>query len=126
MSIAQAQAQTHPLFREIPSWVLVKDILHQLGLSQEPPFTFTKQDIRLDYSDELASLLAPYYKPCKASQFLEHTDELRWITVIRHIIAPHGYCLSVKETSRNKKKTIFYTMERQAGMLKTAVKVDFS
>lgn len=121
-----AAAQTHPLFREIPPWVLVKDILQHLGLSQEPPFTFTKYDIRLDYSEEIASLLAPYYKPCKAPQFLDHTDELRWITVIRHIITPHGYCLAVKETSRSKKKTIFYTMERQAGFLKTAVKIDFS
>jgi hypothetical protein len=124
--MSSEHTQTHPLFREVPPWILVKEILHLLGLSQEPPFTFTKQHILLECSEQVADLLAPFYKPCKANQFLSYTDETRWITVLRHILAPHGYCLTMKETTREKKKTIFYTMERQSAALKTAIKVDFS
>jgi hypothetical protein len=116
----------HPLFRSVPPWTLVLDLLKMLGLSTEPPFTFTRNDVQLEQSEEAATLLAPFYKPCKARQFLEYTDQNRWITILRHVLHPHGYCLTVKETTRDKKKCMMYTIERSNGELKTAVKVDFS
>ena len=80
----------------------------------------------MDNSMYCAGLLEPYYIPCKGNQYLEYTDRNRWITIIRHILTPHGYTLEFFETTRNKKKAIFYSIDRTEGILKTAVAVDFS
>ena len=117
------------LFREIPPWCIVSEVLTLLKLSTEPPFTFQKHAIDLSQSPEAADLLYPYYIPCKAQQYLEQTDEKRWITILRHIFAPHGYVILSKETTRDKKKTILYTVDRISvieGPLRQAVKIDFS
>lgn len=117
------------LFREIPPWTVVADILSMLKLSTNPPFTFQKSAIDLSLSPEAVDLLVPYYLPCKASQFLEFTDEKRWVTILRHILTPHGYIVLSHETTRDKKKTIFYTVDRISvvdGPLRQAVKIDFS
>lgn len=100
-----------------------------LHLSTEPPFTFTKDLISLEQSAEAVALLEPYYVPCKARQFLDHTDQLRWITILRHILLPNGYVIVKQETTRNKKKTILYTIDRISvveGPLRQAVKLEFS
>ena len=117
------------LFREIPPWCVVSEVLTLLKLSTEPPFTFQKNAIDLIHSPDAADLLFPYYLPCKAGQYLEITDEKRWITILRHILAPHGYVVLSQETTRNKKKTILYTVDRVSvleGPLRQAVKIDFS
>lgn len=119
----------HAIFREIPPWTIVADVLSMLKLSTEPPFTFQKSAIELSHSLEAVDLLAPYYLPCKATQFLEFTDEKRWITVLRHILTPHGYVIISHETTRDKKKIIIYSVERISvveGPLRQAVKIDFS
>jgi hypothetical protein len=119
----------HTIFREIPPWSVVADVLGMLQLSTEPPFTFQKTCINLTKSPDAVDLLAPYYLPCKAIQFLEFTDEKRWITILRHILAPHGYVLISHETTRDKKKVIMYSVERISvveGPLRQAVKIDFS
>lgn len=116
------------LFREIPPWSVVAEVLTLLRLSTQPPFTFQKSAIDLSRSPDAVDLLVPYYLPCKAAQFLEFTDEKRWITILRHIIAPHGYVLISKETTRDKKKIILYTIDRvyvMDGHLRQAVNIDF-
>jgi hypothetical protein len=75
---------------------------------------------------EIVSILEPYYFPCKARVFLDHTPDHRWITILRHILLPHGYCINIQETTRNKKKAIFYTIDRTSDSLKQAIKLDFS
>ena len=116
----------HSIFREIPTWTIVLKVLSMLKLATEFPFTFQKQDIYLENSLEIASILEPYYIPCKARQFLDHTSDQRWITVLRHILLPHGYVLVSQETTRDKKKAIFYTIDRSNSVLKEAIQMDFS
>jgi len=116
----------HPLFRQIPPWTLVLQILSMLHLSTEPPFTFQKQDMNLTKTLEIVSLLEPYYIPCKAKQYLEFTTHTRWITILRHILLPHGYVVLIQETTRDKKKAIFYTIERAHSTLLESIQMDFS
>lgn len=118
-----------PVLREVPPWTTVLEILALLNLPSEIPYTFQKGDISLENKEQAADLLYPYYIPCKAKQFLDHTDEVKWITILRHILLPQGYVILRQETTRQKKKAIFYTIERMSvieGPLKSDVKVDFS
>ena len=122
-------AEKNSMFREIPSWDIVKEVLGLLNLPSDIPYTFQKTDIHLEKSDSAADILYPYYIPCKAKQFLEYTDELRWVTILRHILLPHGYVILSQETTRQRKKTILYTVDRISvieGPLRQAVKIDFS
>ena len=117
------------VFREVPPWLTVLEVLNLLNLSSEIPYTFQKTDISLENKAQAADLLYPYYIPCKAKQFLDHTDEVKWITILRHILLPHGYVVLSQETTRQKKKAILYTVDRMSvieGPLRQAVKVDFS
>ena len=113
------------LFREIPPWPLIEDVLSMLGLSKHPPFTFQRSEISLEQSIDAVSLLEPYYIPSKARQFLSHTDEKRWITILRHVLEHHGWSVVSKETTRDKKKTIVYSVQRVAAVMATPVEVMF-
>ncbi len=118
-----------PLFRNIPPWETVLKVLSMVKISTSFPTTFQRQDIQLAESIHAVAELEPYYIPCKAKRFLEYTDESRWITIFRHILLPHGYSVTSKETTRQGKKAIFYTIERStalAGPLKQAIYVNFS
>jgi hypothetical protein len=113
------------LFRQIPPWPLIEDVLTMLDLSKYPPFTFQRCDISLDQSIHAVSLLEPYYIPSKARQFLSYTDEKRWVTILRHILEHHGWSVVSKETTRDKKKTILYTVQRVSTVMGTSVEVTF-
>lgn len=113
------------LFREIPPWSLIEDVLAMLGLSRHPPFTFQRAEISLDQSIDAVSLLEPYYIPSKARQFLSHTDEKRWVTILRHVLEQHGWSVVSKETTRDRKKTIVYSVQRVAAVMATPVEVTF-
>ena len=117
------------LFRKIPPWAIVLKVLTMLHISTIFPTTFQRQDILLDESVHAVAELESYYIPCKAKRFLEVTDQSRWVTIFRQILLPHGYCIVSKETTRNSKKAIFYTIERSIendGPLKHAITLDFS
>jgi len=114
------------LFRKEPSWITVLEILSLLNIGNDFPCTFQKSDLRSENFISCSGLLEPYYLPCKVKLYLEYTDEVRWITILRHILAVHGYVIKTLETTRNKKKAIFYTIDRAEGNLRTAVSVDFS
>jgi hypothetical protein len=118
------------ILRETPPWTLVIEILGLLNLPSELPYTFQKADICMTYILEVVGLLEPYYIPSKARQFLDIiTDETRLVTILRHILLPHGYVVLMKETTRNKKKAILYTVDRASvveGPLRSAVTMDFS
>lgn len=102
------------------------EVLAMLNLPSAVPFTFQRTDLRFDQTGDIVGLLEPYYIPCKAREFLAYTNDTRWITILRHILQPHGYKIVCKETTRQRKKTILYTVERAEGALPQAVKVDFS
>ncbi len=117
----------HPVFREIPSWQTVLDICQMLQVPTEFPATIQKSQLNAAEFISAAAIIEPYYIPCKARLLFEgRIDASRWITVLKHMFQPHGYTLISKETTRDKKKTVFYTIERSQGNLKTAVSVDFS
>ena len=114
------------LFRKSPPWICVLEVMSLLNISSDFPTTFNKSDLRPEYFSACAGLLEPYYLPCKVSLYLEHTDSSRWITILRHILGVHGFTITSLETTRNKKKAIFYTIQRASGELRTAVSLDFS
>lgn len=117
--------KSETLFREIPSWTVVLEVIDMLRLPRQFPATFQKQDICLENSANIAGLLETFYRPCKAKQYLEFTDQNRWITVLRHILQPHGWVLLSKETTRDKKKTILYTVQRSDSTLDQEVQLTF-
>lgn len=125
----ESRTEKHTVLRKIPPWTTVLEVLSMLNLPSEIPYTFQKTDLRLEQAADAAALLEPYYIPCKARQFLDYTDEVRWVTILRHILYPHGYVIQVKETTRNKKKAMLYTIDRVSvvdGALRQAVQIDFS
>lgn len=113
------------LFRQIPPWALIEEVLDMLGLSRHPPFIFQREEITLVHSIDAVALLEPYYIPSKARQFLSHTDEKRWITILRHIMENHGWSILGKETTRNKKKTIVYSVQRISTVIKAPIEITF-
>jgi len=114
------------IFRKPPPYTTVLEVLTLLNVGTEFPCTFVKSDLRSENFIACSGLLEPYYLPCKAKLYLEYTSEVRWITILRHILGVHGYIITSLETTRNKKKAIFYTIERASDNLRTAVAVDFS
>jgi hypothetical protein len=113
------------LFRQIPPWTLIEDVLSLLGLSRYPPYTFQRNEISLDQSIDAVALIEPYYIPSKAKQFLSHTDEKRWVTVLRHLLEHHGWSVISKETTRDRKKTIVYSVQRVGSVMGTSVEITF-
>jgi hypothetical protein len=118
-------AESKNIFRQFPPLSLVTEILGMLGLSKCPPFIFQRDEICLDQSIEIAALLEAYYIPCKAIQFLSYTDKKRWVTVLRHILKCHGWIITSKETTRDKKKAIIYSVERTTETINGPIQISF-
>ena len=114
------------LFRRVPPWNIVLDIVSMMQIPMEFPCTFEKGAINLEHAAAAAHTLEPYYLPCKVKQFLEHTDERRWITIFRHILHPYGWELVSKEATKLKKKTTLYTIQRSANEVVESIDVNFS
>ena len=114
------------IFRELPPWTLVLKLFQGLGVPTEFPGTFQREALQLDHMDDFLAELHSYYKPNKAKLYLERElGPKEWITVLRHMCEAHGYELSSKETTRDCKKTVFYTIQRTA-VAKVPLKIDFS
>lgn len=111
-------SKQHPLFRKLPPWNLVLDVCKLLRIPTDfaetpsSPVMFTKDDLNMENSEEAVATLYGYYKPCKAAQFLDRIDQVKWITVLKHCLLVHGYKISRHETTRSKKKIIQYTIEK--------------
>lgn len=121
--------ETHSLFRKIPPWTTVCKVLTTLNISTSFPTTFQQSDIDSTNSIDAVAELEPYYIPCKATRFLSSTNPKRWVTIFRHILLPYGYRIQTKETTRNGKKAIFYTIIYGVHLhdeLKEAINIDFS
>lgn len=113
------------IFRQLPPWSLVLEILDMIGLSKHLPLTFQRDDICLQHSIDAVSLLEAYYVPCKAVQFLSHTDKKRWVTILRHILDCHGWAVVGRETTRDKKKAIIYSIQRVNNTMEESIKISF-
>ena len=102
------------LFRKKPSLELVNDILVSLrftGLNDTR--LFTKADISVEVFEESLPQLEPYYLPCKAARFLHRglLGPQDCITILRHIVRPHGYELATVERTYNGKKQPLYQIQ---------------
>jgi hypothetical protein len=113
------------LLVECPPWSIVCQILTMLRLPTEFPVFFQQSDISLENSVWIAGILQPYYKPKMAEKYLGFTDQKRWITVLKHILAPHCYTITYKETTRDKKKAIIYCIQKNSGILLQPVEIGF-
>jgi hypothetical protein len=114
------------IFRELPPWTLVLKLFQRIGVPTEFPGTFQRETLNLIYMDDLLAELHPYYKPNKATVYLERNlGPKEVITVLRHLCEVHGFDIGSKETTRDGKKTVFYTIQRTASA-KTSLKIDFS
>jgi hypothetical protein len=113
------------LFLKVPSWNIVLEVLTLLKLPTIFPIVIQRQDISLENSDEIAAILEPYYKPCKAKQFLTYTDQRRCITILRHILQPYNIQIESKETTRQKKKATIYTIKQDDSLITEPVEIVF-
>jgi hypothetical protein len=102
-------AETKRLFRKIPPTELVSEILESIKLEglQERRW-FSRDELSVDEVDEWLPLLEPYYIPCKAKRFLSNITQARLITIIRHILHPHGYKIRTQERMYKSQKTTMY------------------
>ena len=106
------------LFRAIPPAELVESILRSCGL--RGGFSDLRQFKRDDVaagvitSDTWLPLLEPYYLPCKARRFFYNGKEFTTgsvITVLRHIVRPHGYDLFAQERAIHGVKHTLYQLK---------------
>lgn len=116
------------LFRCIPPWDLIVQVFELLQLPTEFPAHFQRTEICSEKSDSIVALLEPYYKPAKAKQYLEYTDQKRWCTILRQLLAPYGWSLISREQTREKKKITVYSVELGDGCsaLSAPVQVEFT
>jgi hypothetical protein len=101
------------LFRSLPPKELVESILRGSGLLGLHDLRwFSKDELKTAEQEEWLPLLYPYYLPCKAKRFLHETlDNSRLITILRHILRPHGYDLSVQERLYRDQKQSLYQIQ---------------
>jgi hypothetical protein len=100
------------LFRTAPPKEFVIEILQHLRLLGLHDLRwFTREELVLDTLDEWLPLLEPYYLPCKAKRFLNEMDSTRIITILRHILQPHGYELHTQERMYKTSKTTLYQIQ---------------
>lgn len=101
------------LFRSLPPKDLVESILRSCGLLGLHDLRwFSKDELKVVEQDDWLPLLYPYYLPCKAKRFLnEALDTSRLITILRHILRPHGYDLSVQERLYRDQKQSLYQIQ---------------
>ena len=55
------------LFRKVPPWSCILEILSLLNISSEFPTTFQKTDLRSENFIACSGILEPYYLPCKVT-----------------------------------------------------------
>jgi hypothetical protein len=101
------------LFRIIPPKEFVETILRAAGLLGLHDLRwFSKDELVVGTQDEWLPLLYPYYLPCKARRFMtDQLDGARFITVLRHILRPHGYDLHVQERLYRDQKQSLYQIQ---------------
>ena len=97
------------LFRETPPLDVVNQMLQDLGFSGlTDTKLFCMEELKLDTLEGWAPLLEPYYLPCKAKRYFETLDTRRIVTILRHVLPPHGFKLqSYERVHMGKKRTVY-------------------
>lgn len=105
------------LFCEKPSEDFVVELLGCFGLKGlSDKREFSKGDLiemnTVSKLEELIPELVLYYLPCKAKIYLSNMNEKRSITVLSQFLKLHEHKLSRKEKIVNKKKIIYYKIQK--------------
>lgn len=105
------------LFCEKPSKDFMNQLLHCYGIDNlDDTKEFSKSDLidinTIDKINELIPELILYYLPCKSKIYLNEINEKRSITILCQFLKLFDYRLSRKEKIINKKKIIFYKLQK--------------
>lgn len=109
--------QYFQLFCEQPSLEFMNDFLKCFGLNGfDDTIEFCKGDL-VDHNtiaklEDMLLEIIMYYLPCKAKVYVNDLDEKRAITVLSQFIKLFSYRLSRKERIVNKKKIIYYKIQK--------------
>ena len=97
------------LFRETPPLDTVIATLKELGFTGiADAKMFSAEEIKMDTLESWAPILEPYYLPCKAKRYFADLDTRRVITLLRHLLPPHGFKLQTYERQHQGKKRTVY------------------
>jgi len=105
------------LFCEQPSVEFMHDLLKCYGLNGfDDTVEFSKGDLiennTVDKIENLLLEIVMYYLPCKAKIYLNDLNEKRAITVLSQFLKLFDYKLSRKERIVNKRKLIYYKIQK--------------
>ena len=97
------------LFRETPPLDVLTVMLNEVGFTGVTDTKlFCMEELKLDSLENWAPLLEPYYLPCKAKRYFEALDGRRVVTILRHVLPPHGFKLqSYERVHMGKKRTVY-------------------
>ena len=105
------------LFCEIPSEICLIQLLKCYGVqNMNDTHEFNKGDLielkTVDKLNDFIPELIMYYLPCKAKIYLNDITEKRAITILSQFLKLHDYKLLREEKIINKKKIIFYRIQK--------------
>ena len=105
------------LFTEIPDLEFINKFLNLYGINNlEDSVEFSKYElIDLNIVDKIEDLipeLVMYYLPCKYEMFLTNMNVNKCLTILRQIIKLYDYELKKREHVQNKKKSIYYHLNK--------------
>lgn len=105
------------LFCEEPTMDLLIELLKCYGLnSLNDNIEFSKADLcenkTVEKMEDMIHELIMYYLPCKAKIYLDVITEKRAVTILSQFIKLFSYKLARKERIINKKKVIFYRIQK--------------
>ena len=105
------------LFCEQPSVEFMHEFLQCYGLKGfDDTVEFSKGDLiennTIEQLEDILLEIVMYYLPCKAKVYLNDLNEKRAITVLSQFLKLFSYKLSRKERIVNKKKIIYYKIQK--------------
>tara|TARA_B100000497_G_C7635426_1_gene381956 strand:- start:209 stop:598 length:390 start_codon:yes stop_codon:yes gene_type:complete len=107
----------YQLFQEVPNEDFLVVFLNCYGItSLNDNKEFTKSDLNdlsiINKIEDLIPELVLYYLACKYKMFLTNITLNKCITILRQILRLYGYHLKKREHVHNKKKSIYYRIEK--------------
>tara|TARA_A100000164_G_C21734429_1_gene689220 strand:- start:47 stop:436 length:390 start_codon:yes stop_codon:yes gene_type:complete len=107
----------YQLFQQVPDENFINIFLNCYGIQNlDDNKEFTKSDLNdisiIENIENLIPDLVLYYLPCKYEMFLTNITLNKCITILRQILRLYDYNLKKREHVHNKKKSIYYRIER--------------
>lgn len=107
----------YQLFQQVPGEEFLKILLNCYGIEDiDDSKEFTKTDLNdiniIAKIEDLIPELVLYYLPCKYEMFLTNITLNKCITILRQILRLYNCHLKKREHVHNKKKSIYYRIER--------------